>query len=453
MPTTNMQPLSDDLLTPLQLITRHGIPLLQQLLRARLLQVYSDGKTSVTETPEQLLNQLEALDLPYLGRALTLPETICWLTVLTPHLAPFLFEKTVQEIFQNGADIPEIGGYKGQQYRGMLPTLQTIIFLLSGTRKTNTALEQILENNFLLQTHVLVPEAPQPGEPISSAKIYVDENVLQNLLNVQQAAMINEQMFPAQQLKTGLHWDDLVLHEHTREQLNYLFLWLQHHSTLQEDWGFSKYHKQGFKALFHGHSGTGKTLAATLLGNATGMPVYRIDLSAIVSKYIGETEKNLSRLFQKAEYRNWILFFDEADALFGKRTQVQQSHDRYANQEVAFLLQRLETYPGLVILASNIKSNIDEAFLRRFDLVIHFPKPTLEERITLFYKHLPKQLVVKDAKAIEQLLQQHEISGANILNIMQYLSLSAIHNGHKILDGNMLLQAIRLELTKEDKLG
>jgi SpoVK/Ycf46/Vps4 family AAA+-type ATPase len=311
----------------------------------------------------------------------------------------------------------------------------------------------VLGNNYLFQTHVLIPEAPHPGEPLSSAKLYADDSVIQNLLNVQQESLTGEQMFPAQPLRTGLEWDDLVLHEQAREQLNYLFLWLQHHYTLQEDWGFSKYNKQGFKALFHGHSGTGKTLAATLLGKATGMPVYRIDLSAIVSKYIGETEKNLSRLFQKAEYRGWILFFDEADALFGKRTQVQQSHDRYANQEVAFLLQRLETYPGLVILASNLKSNIDEAFLRRFDLVIHFPKPTAEERIALFYKHLPPQLKVTDKDAITQLLLKHELSGANILNIMRYLSLMAIQQKNEGLDGPALQQAIHMELSKEDKLG
>ena len=124
--------------------------------------------------------------------------------------------------------------------------------------------------------------------------------------------------------------------------------------------------KPGYRALFHGPPGTGKTLTATLLGKHTGRPVFRIDLSRVVSKYIGETEKNLSRLFDKAEHKDWILFFDEADALFGKRTEIRDAHDKYANQEVAYLLQRIESYAGLVILATNQRGNIDEAFLRRF---------------------------------------------------------------------------------------
>jgi SpoVK/Ycf46/Vps4 family AAA+-type ATPase len=127
------------------------------------------------------------------------------------------------------------------------------------------------------------------------------------------------------------------------------------------------------KILFIGAPGTGKKTLASLIGQQSGTEVYRIDLSMIVSKYIGETEKNLSKVFDAAEHKNWILFFDEADALFGKRTDVRDAHDRYANQEVAYLLQRIENYNGLVILATNMKNNIDDAFTRRFQTIIHFP--------------------------------------------------------------------------------
>ena len=131
--------------------------------------------------------------------------------------------------------------------------------------------------------------------------------------------------------------------------------------------------KPGFKALFHGLPGTGKTLTAMLIGKKTGLDIYRVDLSQMVSKYIGETEKNLAKVFDKAEHKNWILFFDEGDALFGKRTNTKDAHDRYANQQVSYLLQRIEEYDGLVILATNLKNNIDDAFLRRFQSIIHFP--------------------------------------------------------------------------------
>lgn len=151
--------------------------------------------------------------------------------------------------------------------------------------------------------------------------------------------------------------------------------WLKHLPALKPRRSLNKKIKSGYRCLFYGPSGTGKTMTAAWIGKESNLPVYRIDLSMVISKYIGETEKNLKRLFDDAEKKVGILFFDEADALFGKRTNVRDAHDKFANQEVAYLLQRLEDYPGLVILASNLKSNIDEAFTRRFNSVLKFPIP------------------------------------------------------------------------------
>src|SRR6185436_18277436 len=134
---------------------------------------------------------------------------------------------------------------------------------------------------------------------------------------------------------------DLVLHPNTFKHIREIENWLLYNDTLWQ-WGIGKKLKPGYRALFHGPPGTGKTLTATLLGKYTGRPVFRIDLSRVVSKYIGETEKNLASLFDKAEHKDWILFFDEADALFGKRTEIRDAHDKYANQEVSYLLQRIE---------------------------------------------------------------------------------------------------------------
>jgi SpoVK/Ycf46/Vps4 family AAA+-type ATPase len=150
-----------------------------------------------------------------------------------------------------------------------------------------------------------------------------------------------------------------------------------------------------YRALFYGPSGTGKTLTATLLGKEFSREVYRVDLSQVISKYIGETEKNLEKIFVQAENKNWILLFDEADALFGKRTQTKSSNDKYANQEVSYLLQRVENFNGLIVLASNFKNNIDDAFLRRFNSIINFTKPNVEERLELWTKALPKNATIK----------------------------------------------------------
>ena len=168
-----------------------------------------------------------------------------------------------------------------------------------------------------------------------------------------------------------MSWTDLVLHPATFKQLGEIKSWCQHGHRLLHEWGMSAKLRPGYRCLFYGPSGTGKTLTASLLGKDNNRPVFRIDLSMVISKYIGETEKNLSRIFDQAEQRNWILFFDEADALFGKRTDTQNAHDRYANQEVSYLLQRIETFDGIAILASNRRHNLDDAFLRRFESVIY----------------------------------------------------------------------------------
>lgn len=174
-------------------------------------------------------------------------------------------------------------------------------------------------------------------------------------------------------LSTRLSWEDMALPADTRKALQELSLQIQLFTTttpVAEK--TSRRIKRGLRVLFHGPPGTGKTISATLLGKDNGMPVYRVDLTGLVSKYIGETEKNLERLFTKATQKNGILFFDEADALFGKRTGVKDAHDRYANIDTAWLLQRIEAYKGVLIFATNSKNNIDDAFIRRLQAVIHF---------------------------------------------------------------------------------
>jgi SpoVK/Ycf46/Vps4 family AAA+-type ATPase len=210
--------------------------------------------------------------------------------------------------------------------------------------------------------------------------------------------------------------------------------------------------KPGYRCLFHGPSGTGKTLTATLLGKYTGKDVFRVDLSTVISKYIGETEKNLSNLFDKAASKDWILFFDEADALFGKRTNIRDAHDKYANQEVSYLLQRIENHPGLIILASNFKSNIDDSFIRRFHSVIYFPFPSVEERLLLWKKSLPSQLKLASSVDLGKVAAMYELSGANIINIVHYISLRALNEAREVVGLDDIAEGIRKEFDKEGKI-
>lgn len=214
-----------------------------------------------------------------------------------------------------------------------------------------------------------------------------------------------------------------------------------HHGRL----GLKRFLKPGYRALFYGPPGTGKTLAATLLGKKNDMDVYRVDLSMIVSKYIGETEKNLAKVFDMAENRNWILFFDEADALFGKRTSTNTSNDRHANQEVAYLLQRIEDFPGTVILATNLKSNIDEAFSRRFQSIIYFPMPDEELRAALWRSMLPKDWLGDDAEELIATAAQTELSGGSIANVVRRCAVTLIKAQKQMLNPVLLCDSIHRE--------
>ena len=186
-----------------------------------------------------------------------------------------------------------------------------------------------------------------------------------------------------------------------------------------QEWGYGATigRNQGLKALFAGESGTGKTMAAQVLARELGLEIYRLDLASIVSKYIGETEKNLDRIFDAAaEGSNAILFFDEADALLGKRSDVSDSHDRYANIEVAYLLQKMEEHSGAVMLATNFRQNIDEAFLRRLDFVVDFPFPEAEYRAEIWRRMLPDAAPLADDIDVERLAERYKLSGGGIRN-------------------------------------
>jgi SpoVK/Ycf46/Vps4 family AAA+-type ATPase len=192
-------------------------------------------------------------------------------------------------------------------------------------------------------------------------------------------------------------------------------------------------------------------LTATLIGAEFGIDVYRIDLSMLVSKYIGETEKNLANVFDQAQNKHWILFFDEADALFGKRTQTASANDRYANQEVAYLLQRVEDYPGVVILATNLKGNVDEAFARRFQSLVYFPIPDAEQRHRLWTNTLNGRIRLAKGVDLCGLAEGYELSGGAITNVVRYAAINALQMQRGTICHEDLVNGVAKELRKEGK--
>ena len=284
-----------------------------------------------------------------------------------------------------------------------------------------------------------------------SGRIIIAQEWVDKLLFNRESAPKFGLDFPAKRVTTNMYWDDAVLNPHTITQVSDIAIWLQHHQALHEDANLGRKVKPGYRVLFYGPSGTGKTLTASLLGKQFGRDVYKVDLSQIVSKYIGETEKNLENVFRRAESKNWILFFDEADALFGKRTNVQSSHDKYANQEVSYLLQRVEDYAGLLILASNYRNNIDDAFIRRFHSVVHFPMPNASERLAIWKKSMPASLTLHESIKLDFLAKQYEMSGAAILNAVQIAMLQAYARNNGDLLHSDLIEGVRKEYLKEEK--
>jgi adenylate kinase family enzyme len=257
----------------------------------------------------------------------------------------------------------------------------------------------------------------------------------------------------AARLTPRYRWEDLVLPDRQRELLSQISAYLRHRDRVLSEWGYEKAvaRTQGLKVLFAGESGTGKTMGAEVLAAELGLELFRVDLATIVSKYIGETEKNLDRIFDAAEGSNAILFFDEADALFGKRSEVSDSHDRYANIEVAYLLQKMEGYPGAVILATNFRRNIDDAFVRRLDFVIDFPFPEAEDRTRIWKLLLPEEAPLDADVDVKFLAERFKLSGGAIRNCSLSAAFQAADEGSEI-HMRHLVRAVAQEYGKQGRL-
>jgi hypothetical protein len=257
----------------------------------------------------------------------------------------------------------------------------------------------------------------------------------------------------AQKVPLRYRWQDIVLPEDTFAQLREMKTYIEQRHVVYDRWGFGEKLTlgKGLMAMFTGPSGTGKTMAAGILAAAVGLDLYRIDLSGVVSKYIGETEKNLNQVFAQAENSNAILFFDEADALFGKRSEVKDAHDRYANIEIAYLLQKMEEYDGAVILATNLKMNLDDAFLRRMHFVVDFPEPDEDDRHLIWQRSLPDSLPLAKDVDLPLLARRYKLSGGSIRNIVLAAAFLAAEEGQGVAMSH-LLHATRRELQKQGKM-
>jgi len=256
----------------------------------------------------------------------------------------------------------------------------------------------------------------------------------------------------ARKIEPRYRWSDIVLPEDSITQLRELCSRARYQNVVLDEWGFDQRLSagKGINALFAGPSGTGKTMAAEIVASELGYDLYQIDLSGIISKYIGETEKNLNRVFTAAENANAILFFDEADALFGKRSEVRDSHDRYANVEISYLLQKMEAHDGISILATNLRQNLDEAFVRRLAFTVHFPFPSEDERLRVWEGIWPSRTPLSNELNLRDIARRFKLSGGNIKNVALAAAFLAAEDTGEV-GTHHILAAIRREYQKLSK--
>ncbi|MBD3421979.1 MAG: AAA family ATPase [Chitinivibrionales bacterium] len=381
-------------------------------------------------------------------------ERIVFVLSLIPHIRPQLLDMFFAKNATYDRPFTEFGGYFSSNGQSIfLPTAETALFILAGGN-----LGRRLSYNYLFEAdhtfvnrNILRFDRINHFHPYLSGTLHLSKEILNLVTTGNMGRPVFGAEFPAKRIDTEFDWDDLVLNPHSLKQVLEIKAWVEFGDRVLNEMELKKKLKPGYRSLFYGPSGTGKTLAASLLGKVSQRDVYRIDLSMVISKYIGETEKNLEKIFSQAEHRDWILFFDEADALFGKRTQISDAHDRFANQEIAYLLQRVEDYDGVVILASNMRSNLDEAFARRFQSIIHFPMPGEQERLRLWQNSFSHKTPLQRNVDLMQIAAKYEVSGGTIMNIVRYTTLMAVSKNRLFIAKEDLIEGIRREFHKEGK--
>jgi len=378
-------------------------------------------------------------------------DRLVLILALTPHVAPELLDSFLLQNSATGRRFTEFGGLVGQSHGGLLPTVESALFLIAGSdlQARLAARRRFDARAPLLAAGVVSIDHRHPDEPPASATINLSREHLEELLTGEAYVFTPGHGFPAERITTALNWNDLVLDRTVGAQIDMIGAWIRHSRTLLDDWGLAARLKPGYRCLFHGAPGTGKTLTACLLGKQYGVPVYRVDLSRIVSKWIGETEKNLAGLFDQAQSRNWILFFDEAEALFGKRTEASTANDRAANQQIAYLLQRLEDFPGLVILSTNQRTHMDDAFARRFQSSVLFPMPDAAARLRLWTAmfqngHVPLSRDID----FRNLAASHELAGGAITNVLRHACLLAVDRDPPQVTTADIMSGVKHELQK-----
>ena len=423
----------------------------ESMLSTRLATHFDGDPPLASATTPPQLDDGSALGRLVAAAGLNADERLVLILALVPSLRPRLLDPLLVRDPALDRQFTDFGGTKSPSQSGFMPTGETAAFLVAGDDlRARVAIHGWFGSDHVFHRRDLVRLITvTAGEPLLSGALVPGDGLLALLTTGVAVKADFSDDFPARRITTSLDWSDLVLPPEVFADLGTITGWMTHGQAIKADWGLDHILKPGYRSLFHGPPGTGKTLTATLLGKATDRDVLRVDLSMIVSKYIGETERNLTRVFDRALRDDAILFFDEADALFGKRTSIARSNDRYANLETSSLLQRIEDFPGNVIVASNHKSNIDDAFARRFQSLVHFPMPDAPQRRALWRGMFANASRVGPDVDFVRLAEAHVLSGGAIANVVRFAAINAVCDGRAAIVAADLELGVVKELRKE----
>ncbi len=363
---------------------------------------------------------------------------------MAPHLDPEVLDVFLIKNQITDRGFTEFGGVSNENYKGFLPNGQTLCFIVTVNQpEMRIELMDLLgKKHILYRENVLRLAETEDNLPWLSGQLILGKDWFNYFLTGEEQQIEYSVSFPAQKITTVLAWDDLVLDDLAVGQVREITAWIKYNKTLMEGWELGKKMKPGYRALFYGLPGTGKTLTATLIGKFTGFDVYRIDLPKIISSYVGETEKKIFKIFEVARRQNWILFIDDAGALTGK-----YRDDLSINQPFAYLLQKIEDYPGIVILSASLRNDIDGAFARKFQNIIHFAMPTVEERYKLWQNAFSGVCKLDENIDLHTIANEYELTGGSIINVLRYCALSAIARDSKTVTEEELLAGIKRETT------
>ncbi len=370
---------------------------------------------------------------------------------LALYFKPRIFDPILKAAKDFNYTETRLGGIIGTAQTPFIPTGETAIFLLTNgsVEERMLVLNCLNPEHWLFEKGILLFDYKEPGLPVTFQPFSLSSDYMEIFSKGVATKPNYSSKFPASLVKTNMEWTDVVLSKELVKEIRDIELWLEYEKRMLGEMGLGRKIKEGYKVVFYGPSGTGKTLVAGLIGKKYNRDVYRIDLSQLSSKYIGETEKNIDNLFRQARNKNWILFFDEGESLFGKRSQSGQSNERYGNQQVGFLLQRMEDHPGVLILATNLKSSIDDAFLRRFQKMIYFEAPDGEYRWELWRKALEGTLPLATDIDLRLIAKEHKLVGGQIVNIVKQVILREVGAEKVEIRLKTLLDAIEEELNKK----